>query len=75
MRASDPRLRAVIEAAAVPIPRGHDAGRAGGGTKHGTERNDNLLGAHGSDTIAGGGGDDVIWGDPATTAAGCAPST
>jgi Ca2+-binding RTX toxin-like protein len=36
---------------------------AGGGTGHGTDRNDNLLGQHGSDHILGDGGDDVIWGD------------
>src|SRR5690349_22610085 len=29
----------------------------------GTPRNDELLGAHGSDVIRGGRGDDVIWGD------------
>jgi Ca2+-binding RTX toxin-like protein len=29
----------------------------------GTEDNDELLGHHGSDTIAGAGGNDVIWGD------------
>src|SRR3954469_855218 len=29
----------------------------------GTERNDELLGGHASDEIAGGGGRDVLWGD------------
>jgi Ca2+-binding RTX toxin-like protein len=35
----------------------------GGGRKNGTERNDNLLGGHGSDRLLGMGGDDIIWGD------------
>ncbi|MDP8969196.1 MAG: hypothetical protein M3N52_01540, partial [Actinomycetota bacterium] len=34
-----------------------------GGRKTGTERNDNLLGGHGSDRLLGMAGDDVIWGD------------
>src|SRR6478752_2640273 len=34
-----------------------------GGSKTGTELNDNLRGQHGSDKIIGLGGDDVIWGD------------
>jgi hypothetical protein len=32
-------------------------------TKHGTARNDELLGGHGNDVIYGEGGADVIWGD------------
>ena len=55
----------VLEAAPVP-----DAstgitwmGPAGGASEAGTERDDTLLGAHGSDVISGGPGDDVIWGD------------
>jgi Ca2+-binding RTX toxin-like protein len=32
-------------------------------TKHGTRRNDELLGGHGNDTIWGRRGSDVIWGD------------
>jgi Ca2+-binding RTX toxin-like protein len=35
----------------------------GGAMRHGSERNDNLLGGHGADRILGLGGDDVIWGD------------
>ena len=34
-----------------------------GGSAHGTDLNDNLRGQHGSDTILGLAGDDVIWGD------------
>ena len=33
-----------------------------GGPKQGTDRDDNLLGGVGADTISGGPGDDVIWG-------------
>jgi Ca2+-binding RTX toxin-like protein len=33
------------------------------GIKHGTRRNDELLGGHGSDTLFGGAGSDVLWGD------------
>jgi hypothetical protein len=32
-------------------------------TKHGTGRNDELLGGHGNDEVWGGDGRDVIWGD------------
>ncbi|MBI5105352.1 MAG: hypothetical protein HZB46_10310, partial [Solirubrobacterales bacterium] len=35
----------------------------GGGRIEGAERNDELLGHHGSDTIFGGAGSDVLWGD------------
>jgi len=38
---------------------------SGNGTKNGSERNDRLNGQHGSNTILGHGGDDVIWGDSA----------
>ncbi len=34
-----------------------------GGSRHGSERNDNLLGGRGSDRLEGLDGDDVIWGD------------
>jgi Ca2+-binding RTX toxin-like protein len=33
----------------------------GGGTARGTERNDNLLGSYGADTLIGLGGNDIIW--------------
>jgi hypothetical protein len=36
---------------------------SGGHHKAGGEANDELLGHHGSDTIAGGPGDDILWGD------------
>ena len=35
----------------------------GGGTVYGTERSDELLGGHGSDTIVSRGASDVVWGD------------
>src|SRR4051812_16703514 len=35
----------------------------GGHSAVGTAFNDELLGAHGNDTIRGGAGDDVLWGD------------
>ena len=34
-----------------------------GGTKHGTARNDTLLGSHGPDRLDGAGGNDVLWGN------------
>jgi Ca2+-binding RTX toxin-like protein len=36
---------------------------SGSGTKHGTDRNDKLLGGHESDRIYGLAGDDVLWAD------------
>ena len=43
---------------------------SGNGTKHGTDRNDRLNGQHGSNTIFGMGGDDIIWGDSAHDSGG-----
>src|SRR5829696_1015225 len=40
-----------------------DANSRHGGTLHGTERNDNLLGGPGYDHLFGGAGDDVLWGN------------
>jgi hypothetical protein len=34
-----------------------------GQTDNGTELNDELLGSHGNDTVRGGVGDDILWGD------------
>jgi Ca2+-binding RTX toxin-like protein len=42
----------------------------GGGSRHGSERNDNLLGGRGSDRLDGLDGDDVLWGDRHETDAG-----
>jgi Ca2+-binding RTX toxin-like protein len=36
---------------------------AGAATYNGTERSDELLGHHGSDTLRGGGANDILWGD------------
>jgi Ca2+-binding RTX toxin-like protein len=35
----------------------------GNGTKHGTDRNDKLLGGHGDNKLYGNGGDDILWAD------------
>ena len=34
-----------------------------GAIRHGTARNDTLLGSHGPDQIHGAGGADIVWGD------------
>jgi hypothetical protein len=41
-----------------------------GETRTGTQWNDELLGRNGSDTLSGGAGDDVIWGDSSATVNG-----
>ncbi len=44
----------------------------GNGTKNGGERNDVLLGQHGSNKLYGNGGDDVLWGDARHDSGGAA---
>ena len=55
----------IRQAAAAPPPTRGVKRYAGpsGALLEGTERNDNLLGGRGADTILGRGGDDVIWGN------------
>jgi Ca2+-binding RTX toxin-like protein len=55
----------IVEAHAVKDPTvgRRELASDAGATVHGTERNDNLLGGRGSDTLIGNAGDDVIWAD------------